>query len=159
MFYLDRTGIPAQMNGVAALRHGWQHQVYHIFSLVFILLLLGSIHWRVICCCCAHVLVYGLTRPVCSSILRLAGYCQPPLLRYNLKWMVLNKSALLAVESDDNLSQQQLNKLCSRSCVTFNFDSDIWFLLVSHIDGILFLWLDNEFIYEDTLMPCMWWRM
>jgi len=73
--FVDRTGIPAQINGVAALRHNWQHQVYHIFISVFILLLLGVVFSEELFVAAgAHdVLVYGLTRLGCFSILRLAA--------------------------------------------------------------------------------------
>lgn len=130
------------------MRHSWQHQVYHIFIWVFVLLLLGSIHWRVICCCWCPCTVYGLTRPGCFSILRLAGLFLPATWDINLKWMLLNQSALLGVETCDYFSL-----LSSPSWLAYLILIVILFLLVSPVDAILLngkyaSWFHQPVIYD-----------
>lgn len=151
-FLLDRTGIRAQISGVAALRHSWQHQVYHIFILVFVLLLLGSIHWRVIHCC----------------------WCPCTCIRPNKAWLLQCFAIGWAVSSQPLLrykfEMDAFILICLISCGNwrlFNFDSDnIISLRVSHVDGILLnekyaSWVHQPMIYDlimnkNTSMPRGW---
>lgn len=80
-------GIPAETNGVAALRHNWQHQVCHIFISVFTLLLIGvGLSEELFVAADANVLECGLTRPGYFTVL-----FQPYYLIYNWNgWFWIN---------------------------------------------------------------------
>ena len=71
-----------QTNGGAAVRHKWQHQVWNILILVFILLYLGSSSGRVICCCCF------------ARVLTSLWPCKALLLQYFVGWQLCHVSPI-----------------------------------------------------------------